>query len=508
MTRGAGLTLALLLALHAAPGVHAAPHAPAPASAARPLVPVPADLAAALDAAAEQGQQGDARGAGEAFDRLLQDPRLTLLDDTQRSAVWMAAAWTAGTLEQWTLARQRVQEALRLDPSNSLARYFLGSLQIDAGELDQGADSIIRAVQTEPGTPTLRTALAWALAAHLRDQPARLRPFLQALFDKGWTSDGVEPDDLWLSLATLQADAGEAEALATTLSRIDGPRELIALRSDKRFDPYLKRDDPRLDPVRAVHARIASLSDTLRRTPQFNDLTTEFGRLLLVAGREEEVLTLTEPLLAIAAGPEALPAEQRRSVAWLLDQRATALRRRGEHAQAVASLRLAVRAADPTGDTVSQRLNLGVLLAGLEQPEPALAEVSGLGDVSAYGESTRALVELVSALQLRDAARADRARTALAAVRAQAPQNPLEGLLADDRMDDAATALRAMLASPRTRVDALLSLQDMRTVPALPGDAARTARWRQLKQRPDVQAAVRQVGRIERYALYGDDDTR
>ena len=37
---------------------------------------------------------------------------------------------------------------------------------------------------------------------------------------------------------------------------------------------------------------------------------------------------------------------------------------------------------------------------------------------------------------------------------------------------------------------------------SLPEEVVLTARWKQLKQRPDVQAAVRRVGRIESYPLF------
>ncbi len=69
-------------------------------------------------------------------------------------------------------------------------------------------------------------------------------------------------------------------------------------------------------------------------------------------------------------------------------------------------------------------------------------------------------------------------------------------------MDEAAAGLIAQLQDPMDRSDALLELQDTRDAPPLPEEVLLTARWKQLKQRADVQAAVRRVGRIESYPLF------
>ncbi|KAG0736625.1 hypothetical protein G6F24_018270 [Rhizopus arrhizus] len=82
---------------------------------------------------------------------------------------------------------------------------------------------------------------------------------LQALFDNGWKSGGLEPTGMWLALATLQAETGRSDDVPATLARIKGPAEIIRLRSDKRFDRYVDRSDPHFDPVQAAQKHLDEL---------------------------------------------------------------------------------------------------------------------------------------------------------------------------------------------------------------------------------------------------------
>ena len=74
--------------------------------------------------------------------------------------------------------------------------------------------------------------------------------------------------------------------------------------------------------------------------------------------------------------------------------------------------------------------------------------------------------------------------------------------------DDAAQLLIAQLRSHELRGSSLVALQEMRTAPTLPADAALQARWRELVARPEVQAALAEVGRIDRYDLFASDRIR
>ena len=71
-----------------------------------------------------------------------------------------------------------------------------------------------------------------------------------------------------------------------------------------------------------------------------------------------------------------------------------------------------------------------------------------------------------------------------------------------------AARLIADLASPLTRAEALLDLQQFQRPDPLPADAAHRARWERLLERADVRAVIDQVGRRERFDIHrrGDMD--
>ena len=494
------LTMALLLAVLGTPALQAAPAGTV--DVARPVLAGDPALLDALKAAAEQAMEGDTLGAGIAYDRLLPDPRMAGLDARVRSAAWLMGAQVAARQRQEQVALQRLDTALQVDPHNGAARLVLGQHQIFKDQIDAGTDNLIQGIGDTDGAPELDANFVHHLDKRLKHDPVRRLALQQALFDHQWKIEGVEPMELWTLLATLQVEANQGDKVAATLERIDAPLTLVTLRSDKRFDPYLRRDDPRHDPVAAARRRIDQLRVDTMLSPGLNQIATELSYSLLVAGELEDVVGMTQPLEDIASKLDASPGEEGEHIAWLLDHRAIALRRLGRFDEAVATRVLASRMADPAQDSVSQALNLGTLYVGLHRPALARQAVKDLTNLSSYGDGVLQLINLRAALQLNDTAAAEQARKALLAQREVNPMLYREALLIDNRMDDAAASLISQLQDPMERGSALRDLQDLREGPPLPADAALNARYRALAQRADVQTTVRSVGRIEKYPLF------
>ncbi len=457
---------------------------------------------ALLAAAAKQAVDRDVLGAGIAYDRLLADPRLGGLDAASQSAAWEMAAWVAAEQQQPDVADQRLAKAVALDPRNASARATLAGNQVFDKQFDRAADSLIQAVQVPGGEVQVGSELVWHLDAALRPLPDKRRAVLQALFDHGWKNQGVEPMDLWVTLATLQAEADDRDAVAATLERIDTPLTLVALRSDKRFDRYLRRDDPRFDPVSAARRHIDRLRVGATLAWGYGENAVQLANALLTVGETDEVLSMTETLATFAADAKGPPPQGARYLAALLESRAVAQLRLGRSDEAVATQIMATRVADPDVDAVGPVLNLGYLYAGLHRPALARQTVSPLTELTRYGEGQRDAITLRAALQLNDAAAAQRARDTLQTQRIDNPALYLYALLIDDRMDEAAALLIQLLHNPMERINTLTHLQDMRQAPPLPSDAVLDARWNALKQRDDVQKAIRRVGRVEHYPLY------
>lgn len=496
--------LAVLLALCLAPPVYANTTAQASVEVVSPTEDDEASLADALRSTSEQAIRGDTLGAAIAYERLLQDPRLATLDAEIQGNAWYVAAQVARHQKDMALAEARFERAVQVTPGNASARLMLAEHQLTNNRFDAAADSILLALESVQGPPDISAEFVWHLQNKLKEEPAKRLAVLQALFDHDWKNEGVEPVELWVYLAILQVEAGRDEAVPTTLERIDAPLTLVALRADKRFDRYLRRDDPRFDPVAAARRHIDRLRVEAMLSPGFNQNAVQLAYTLLVAGETEEVVGMTAPLAERAANAGGPPPQGGRYVAWMLDNRSVAQRRLGQLDEAVESQLLAVRVADPQADPVSQKLNLGRLYVALDRPALAREAIDGLGNLSSYGEGARDVIALRAALQLNDTAAAQAARERLEVQREQNPGLYREGLVADNRLDDAAASLIRQLADPMERTDVLLDMQDLRYAAPPPGEVEHDARWAQLRQRADVRAAVAKVGHIDTYALYND----
>lgn len=498
MTCRTASALALLLSLCAVPLANAAAtSADATAAVSTPDRAFQAEVGEAV----QQAQRGDSLGASIMFERLLADPRLDALGVDARSDAWAAAAMVAAEQKDFALTTQRLQQALSINPHNAYAHLRLAWFQLFDGQPAAAADSVIRGAAASKGSPDISNEMAWQLEGELKDQPGKRMALLQALFDNGWKNDGVEPVELWVVLATLQVEYGHGDQVPATLERIDAPIALVRLRSDKRFDRYLARDDIRYDPVAAARRQIDRLRVETMLRPGVNDTAVELATALMIAGELGDVVGMTDRLSAVANAATDPPGQEGTTVAWMLDARSRALRRQGESDRAVGNQLLAVRMAG--ADAVSQKLNLAALYMALHRPMLAREVLRGVdGGMSAYGTSTHALVSLMTARQLKDDAAARQAWTVLQANRAKTPGHYRDALIADNRMDEAAQALIAQLADPMERGQVLLELQDMRTGPVLEGEQDFHARWKQMEKRSDVRAALDQVGRVDSYPLF------
>lgn len=458
----------------------------------------------ALQTAAEQLAEGDSLGANILYERLLADPRLDTLTTDARSEVWAHAAVAAGVQNDGTLAEQRVKRALEIKPDYAYARLLLAGHQLSFNQLDAAADNMIRGIRDSEDMPELPEEDVWHISNHLRTDPARRLALLQGLFDHQWKPNGMEPTWQWLNLAVLQVEAGQGERVAATLERVDEPVPLVQLRGDKRFDPYIKRDDPRFDPVASAQRHIDRLRVETMLSPGLNDAAVALADALLVSGQPEETLGMTETLGRIASTAATLPeGDEARTVGTMLNARSRAFWQLGRSDEAIQTQELATRMA-AADDDAEQKLRLAVGYLALHRPALARQAVKDLGGMTGHGEAIVQLIQLHAALQLNDAKALQQAHDGLAAVRKAAPTYTMMGLVADNRLDDAAALLAERLADPEERGLALLEVQDLRHWPLLPAEEEFFARWTRFTARADVLAAVNKVGRIERYPLFAE----
>jgi hypothetical protein len=178
--------------------------------------------------------------------------------------------------------------------------------------------------------------------------------------------------------------------------------------------------------------------------------------------------------------------------------RSIALQRAGRWEEALAQ---AVDASHE-GD-INQLINLANLYWALDRPRDALSLLSTIGSsrVSPYGAMQVETVRLEAAVRLGDREQIRRSAKYLSEHRADSPADYSASLLITKQLDLAAAYEVSELRDPELRQDALLDVQAFQPTPGTEQENALEAQWRSVVARKEVQEAIHQVGRIERYRL-------
>lgn len=476
------------------------------------IVDVPADPDARLyrqqlAAAHAWYQAGDFRRAGPAFARALDDPRFATLETTERHALLSAAAWSSAQQGELEGARElygRATSSAAPDPDDW---YRLALVELDLGHHDAAATAFTRLVE---GWPELLAnldplVLQPMLYGTEPDSPARLG-MMQALLDANWRSAGGMESNVWYQLALRRVIRGERELARAPIRRVTDPSNIMRMRVDRRFDGLVDRDAWAFDVGLAARRWVERLRQDSASAPGRLEPRVQLSYALLTAGMHDELFALVDESLAAIAGapPGEQPFADLEQQAWLMNNRAIALRRLGRHDEALAELERASRLTEHGESNVSQALNLGQFRCLLGHPEAALEAIGRAGEMSGYGRMVEASVRHCAALQLGDAAAARRSLAFLESHRDDAQTAYLEGLLNEGRLDAAADVLVALLDSDEDRVEALALVQDYASAEPFPFNRKRDASLAALIARPDVRAAIERVGRIERQPIHSD----
>jgi tetratricopeptide (TPR) repeat protein len=331
-------------------------------------------------------------------------------------------------------------------------------------------------------------------------EPARL-DMLQMLFDVRWRRpDGSEPSRAWRQLSLGLLDRKEPQEAFAVAAHINDPYELIALQVDKRYAPIAKSRFVESDILRASRKELEWRRAVAAANPRRLSQVDEVGRYLLLLHNYEEVLRLTDPVIAGFNSEPPGPSRYddfETELPWILDLRSRALRALGRHDEALELLRRACR--ESKGDLVGHALNLAGFLAELNRPQEALTTIPRLDHASPYGRAVAAEVRVMAASELHDDAGID---SALAELSGDG-QDRVRGhaLIIAGRTDAAATLLLARLSDPDRRTDALVELQDYADPPAPALVLAWRAQAKSVRDRPEVRRVIATFGRVRAYPI-------
>lgn len=452
-----------------------------------------------LNKGLEQQAAGDAFAASQSFTHAIGRPEFEALAPEMRHAILHQAAGAAIEAGQMQTALLQTQAALRLRQDEIEDWYRLASLQSNLGNADASAEALRHLITTWPDRAD---DLPQYLIIHpvfvMRANDTARLALLDALFDANWTYDGLGADPAWTELALLRLERQDTPGARAAIARVRQPMDIIRLRTDRRFDAIVDRDDPRFDVAAAAEAHVEAARERTLEQPDRLELQTTLITALLMTGRAEDALATADAALADLG-----TFSDSEDAVWVHNNRAIALRRLGRDEEAVAALTVASNLREGDGLNVSQVLNLGTLHTILGQPDQALEAIERVGDdITGYGRMVEESVRFRAATQQGDTEMADVALAQLALGRTDAPQVYLDALLLRGDLDTAAAALPGLLDAPANRQALLDWAQSYRALPPSPGEVIPRQHRTRFLARPDVQAAFDRYGRIETHPIH------
>ncbi|MEO8671155.1 MAG: hypothetical protein ABI411_07550 [Tahibacter sp.] len=419
-----------------------------------------------------------------------------------------------------------------------------GSMAVEQGQAERGLDWLKRATQFDEATARnwherlsaafqLRnypdSALCIATIAkrwpNLMDQipapviyaldrelkyahaSASRRELLQALFDAAWKDDGNPPSSMLIDLSLMMIADGDLKRAASVIARIDAPRSAVILRADRRFDRSLRAAKQKIDVEQIAAAAVARARERVEAAPTLLAPRVALQSALLQVMKYDEVLAIADDVIARTREVDGATVftDFKDKYIWLLNHRSHALQSLGRFDEAIEQMKKAARRPEGGDLNVSQAINLGLMLASMNRPGEAREAIAELGGVSEYGRALTELVGLMAAAQDHDSAAVDKHLAYLSEHRTTLPSIYGIALLELDRLDDAANLLIERLRRDDWRSEALQAMQIYADQPQPPRATILSARWRAVIARPDVQAELAKVGRIERFNLASHD---
>jgi tetratricopeptide (TPR) repeat protein len=333
--------------------------------------------------------------------------------------------------------------------------------------------------------------------------------FLSALFDAKWRPKftAARPTEYWGRLVQLEVERGNLRRALEVVRGTDSPYVFIGLQVDRRYATLVAMEPALFDPARGAAAELARAQRVVDDNPNRLAAVNALASWLLKLGRAEEALKLLDEAVV-----KALPADGSRSryvdpgqVNWTLDYRKRALFALGRYDDAIAEGQRAARHPENGSFNVSQAVDLAdslVLLGRVAEAKALVADLSPR-DASPYGVMAIDEVRVCAAAAAGDTSAA-RATLESMAGRSADGVTPYENaLLCVGDLDQLAALVIDRLRDPVTRNDALIDLQEYDEDTVFKTEFGRRidAYIHQLRERPDLRAAVSDVGRIEHWPL-------
>lgn len=448
----------------------------------------------------------DIASAQSKLDKAIQARGFAELPTDLRYRALLVASLLAEQNDDDRKAHDLILQATAFDEADDTAWITRLSIAFSLGDYTDAGHSLAISAQHWPEKlGELKPDAIWQLHHHVKqahDSDVD-REMLDALFDAGWQDRGTEPSDLWRDLALLHVMRNEIARATTVALRITSARTALSMLVDKRFDSITLKHPQAFDVDRLVAAEIEAAEARMKAHPDQLAPITDLQELLLITGQYPRVLSISDAAVAHAAHGDGAKAytdfDDRYN--WVLDYRSRALQGEGRWDDALRVQTLAARRPEQGGMNVSQLINLGELYADLNQPDKAADAIAEVGSMSPFGRMQLESVKLRIAVEKNDAAAIATSMAYLREHRTDAIATWEDALLLRGELDAAAALLIERLENPDWRNQTLVDMQRYAQVAETPIEKTIHDRWNTITARPDVRAAVRKVGRIERFNI-------
>ncbi len=494
-------TLVLLLGVSATQ----ATIAPAPIHHVRAASPT-LDAAQLVRQAFTDISHSDTASAQAALDRAIQASGFADLPTDLRYRALLVASLIAAQAGQDQKAHELIVRATAFDEANEMAWMTRFSTAFTVGDDSDAGHSLAVFAQRWPGKLSGFNPAVIGQLHHQFVQAAASevdREMLEALFDARWQYDGVEPNGLWRDLALLHIEHNEIARATTVASRITSGQTALSVLVDKRFDSITLKHPEGFDVDRLIAAETRAAQERVQTHPDQLEPVTDLQNLLLITGQNARVLSISDAVVAHAGQGDGAKTytDFNERYNWVLDNRSRALKRQGLWEDALQVEVLAARRPEQGAMNVSQLINLGGLYADLNQPGPAASAIVELGNMSPLGRMELESVKLRIAVEKNDATAIAASMSYLHEHRADAIATWEDALLFRGELDEAAALLKERLDKPAWRNAALVDMQHYAAVIETPIEKMIHDRWNTVTARPDVQAAMQKVGRVQQFRI-------
>lgn len=254
---------------------------------------------------------------------------------------------------------------------------------------------------------------------------------------------------------------------------------------------------------RLLDAQIQAARERIKAHPNQLEAVQRLQDLLIEKGQAAEVLAISDAAVAHAERGDGGKAytDFGTSYNWVLNQRSLAMAQEGHWDDAVREMARAAKRPEEGGLNVSQSINLAGLYTDLDEPDKAAAAIVEPGEMSPYGRMQLEYVRLQIAIEKGDEPAVTEHMAYLHEHRNDDIATWQRALLRHGDLDAAARLLIERLKNPDWRNQALVEMQHYAHGRQTPVMKAHEQRWNSVVARPDVQAALAEVGRVERFRI-------